>query len=93
MIMENIFPFVCFGNGCDFEGNSSIKDRVVTVAMFGSLNKTYLCLQGDRFNRGSFYFREDPWQEDEMFDIVVEIAEKSVYYYFSKYGKSSFIRS
>lgn len=93
MLSEKIFPFVCFGNGCDFEGNSSIKDRVVTIAMFGSLNKTYLHMQGDHFNRGSFYFKVEPWQEDEMFNIVVKTAEQSVYYYFSKYGKSSFIRS
>ena len=93
LMSESIFPFVCFGNGCDFEGNSSIKDRVVVVAMFGSLNRTYLHLQGERFNRGSFYFREEPWHEDEMFDISKKIAEQSVYYYFSKYGKDSFIRS
>jgi len=93
MLMESIFPFVCFGNGCDFESNSTIPDRVVTIAMFGSLNKTYLHVQGERFNRGSFYFKVEPWQEDEMFEIASEIAEASVYYYFSKYGKPAFIHS
>lgn len=92
MLSENIFPFVCFGNGCDFEGNSSIKDRVVTIAMFGSLNKTYLHEQRELFNRGSFYFRVEPWTEDEMFEVAYRIAEQSIYYYFSKYGKESFVR-
>ncbi len=93
MLMESIFPFVCFGNGCDFETNSTISDRVVTIAMFGSLNRTYLHVQGKHFNRGSFYFKVEPWEEDEMFGIASEIAEASVYYYFSKYGKTSFIHS
>jgi hypothetical protein len=35
MLKEDIMPFVCFGYGCDFEEQSSILDRVVTIAMFG----------------------------------------------------------
>lgn len=93
MLMESIFPFVCFGNGCDFESRSTIPDRVVTIAMFGSLNKTYLHAQCERFNRGSFYFKVESWQEGEMFEITSEIAEASIYYYFSKYGKTAFIHS
>ncbi len=42
MRSETIFPFVCFGYGCDFVDKSSIRDRVSTIAMFGELNKTYL---------------------------------------------------
>ena len=38
---ESIFPFVCFGFGCDFSSLFSILDSVVTIAMFGMLNKTY----------------------------------------------------
>lgn len=34
---EAIFPFVCFGYGCDFADDSSIRDRVTTIAMFGQL--------------------------------------------------------
>jgi type II restriction enzyme len=37
------------------------------------------------FNRGSFYFREKLWSPAEMAKIMIEITEKSVYYYFSKY--------
>ncbi len=91
-LSESIFPFVCFGDGCDFADGSSILDRVVTIAMFGRLNKEYLHNQCEnRFPRGSFYFREPEWTEQEMFEICVSIAEKSVYYYYSKYGRDSFI--
>ena len=94
LMRESIFPFVCFGYGCDFEEDSSILDRVTTIAMFGSLNKTYLHNggTGDRFNRGSFYFRPDRWHVDEMAAVMKDIAERSVLYYFSKYGKRHFGR-
>ena len=92
LLTENIFPFVCFGYGCDFEDDSSILDRVTTICMFGKLNKTYLYNQ-DNFNRGSFYFRGDKWSVKEMSKIMYDIAEKSIYYYFSKYGEDSFIRN
>ena len=35
LMRESIFPFVCFGYGCDFVADSSILDRVSTMAMFG----------------------------------------------------------
>ena len=88
---EHIFPYVWFGDGCDFSEDSTILDRVTTIAMFGELNKEYLYTQSDKFNRGSFYFRVDPWTVDEMFNIALKIAIGSVYYYFSKYGKEQFI--
>ena len=90
---ESIFPFVCFGDGCDFEDDSSILDRVVTIAQFGRLNVEYLHKQGanNDFGRGTFYFRAQEWSEQEMRDLSLRIAEKSVYYYFSKYGKDVFL--
>lgn len=91
MRSESIFPFVCFGDGCDFEARSTILDRVVTVAQFGSLNKTYLHKQNEGyFDRGSFYFREKEWTEKEMHKICLDIACRSIQYYFSKYRESSF---
>jgi len=92
LLKESIFPFVCFGYGCDFADNSSILDRVVTVAMFGKLNKTYLYNDGEggRFNRGSFYFREKEWTVEEMFQIMKDITTRSIQYYFSKYGEAVF---
>lgn len=91
LMRESIFPFVCFGYGCDFEEDSSILDRVTTIAMFGKLNKTYLhnCENG-KLNRGSFYFREDEWTIKEMADVMTDIAVRSVHYYFSKHGEGQF---
>lgn len=92
LLKESIFPFVCFGDGCDFDESLTIVDRVVTIAMFGELNKESLHnSSGDLFNRGSFYFRVREWTEKEMEDVCYSIAEKAVYYYFSKYDEKSFI--
>ncbi len=94
LLKENIFPFVCFGYGCDFEEDSTILDRVSTMAMFGKLNKTYLYNEEDgQFNRGSFYFRPEEWTVEEMYDIMKDIAERAVLYYFSKYREDNFINS
>ncbi|QDU55965.1 EcoRI family type II restriction endonuclease [Aeoliella mucimassa] len=91
LIRESIFPFVCFGYGCDFAANSSIRDRVSTMAMFGELNKTHLHVEeSGRFNRGSFYFREARWSVGEMQEVMKDIAERSVLYYFSKYREEHF---
>ena len=91
LMRESIFPFVCFGYGCDFEADSSILDRVSTMAMFGKLNTTYLHNEeGGKFNRGSFYFRPEKWSVDEMVAIMKDIAERSILYYFSKHGENQF---
>lgn len=91
LLHESIFPFVCFGDGCDFDENLSIIDRVKTIAMFGTLNEVHLHREGDFFSRGTFYFRVKEWGLGEMEDLCFPIAESSIYYYFSKYGKSSFL--
>lgn len=91
LLRESIFPFVCFGDGCDFSEDSSILDRVITIAMFGKLNTTHLHNQG-QFNRGSFYFRVPLWTEQDMLPIMRDIAKRSILYYFSKYGEASFKR-
>ena len=91
LMHECIFPFVCFGYGCDFEEDSSILDRVTTMAMFGELNTTYLYNEeGGKFNRGSFYFRDMKWSVSEMVEIMEDIAERSIQYYFSRYGARYF---
>lgn len=92
MLNEGIIPFVCFGDGCDFADSSSILDRVVTIAMFGPLNKVQVMNKGEngRFNRGSFFFREKAWTVEEMEKIMYEIAERSIYYYYAKYGEERF---
>ncbi|MDR3341629.1 MAG: hypothetical protein LBT14_02365 [Treponema sp.] len=82
LLHESIFPFVCFGEGCDFAPDSSILDRVITISMFGDLNKISVHNEGPNgiFNHGSFYFREIKWTVDEMAKIMKEFAEKSVLY-------------
>lgn len=93
LLSESIFPFVCFGYGYDFREASSIRDRVVTIGMFGPLNRIQIFNQGDKeqFNRGSFFFREQRWTAEEMADVMHEIAQRSIYYYFSKYGEHNFV--
>lgn len=93
MITEGIFPFICFGDGCDFADDSSILDRVTTIAMFGRLNRIHLHVEGlpnARFDRGSYFFRHAAWTAEEMRGPMLEVAKGSVYYYFSKYGDRSF---
>lgn len=87
---ESIFPFICFGWGCDFSDDSSILDRVITIAQFGHLNKIYLH-NTENTNRGSFFFRNKPFENSELKKIMLEICENSIYYYFSKYNKINFI--
>ncbi len=93
LLPESIFPFVCFGYGCDFAEDSSILDRVSTIAMYGHLNRTNLFASGPNgeFQRGSFYFREAMWSEPEMTEIMYDIAARSIQYYFSKYSERAFL--
>ncbi|MDE0238209.1 MAG: hypothetical protein OXN95_13380 [bacterium] len=92
MMSEAIVPFVCFGYGCDFADDSSILDRVSTIAMFGPLNTVNVVNQGESgsFNRGSFFFREDKWSVDEMAEIMYEVASRAIHYYFASYGEAAF---
>ena len=92
MMSEAIVPFVCFGYGCDFADDSSILDRVSTIAMFGPLNTVNVLNQGDSgsFNRGSFFFREDKWTVNEMAEVMYEVASRAIHYYFARYGKAVF---
>lgn len=94
LLLESIFPFVCFGDGCDFSEDSSIVDRVKTISMFGALNEVHLHNEGPNgvFNRGTYYFRVPEWTEDEMFSLSYEVAKRSVLYYFSKYGEKEFLK-
>ncbi|MGO9320621.1 MAG: EcoRI family type II restriction endonuclease [Solirubrobacteraceae bacterium] len=92
MLSEGIMPFVCFGYGYDFKDGSYILDRVRTIAMFGPLNEVCLMNEGQdgRFNRGSFFFREEEWTQRRMAKVMYEIASRSIYYYFAKLGPEAF---
>lgn len=66
----------------------------MTIAMFGRLNEVCVVNLGDggRFNRGSFFFREEEWSQPEMVDVMYDIASRSIHYYFAKFGASAFPR-
>jgi len=95
LLREGILPFVCFGYGIDFEDGSPILDRVATIAMFGRLNQVSVVNLGDagQFNRGSFFFRRARWEKEELEEMPFDIASRSVFYYFAKYGQEAFSRS
>jgi type II restriction enzyme len=87
MNYDKITPFICFGWGCDFAG-----DSVTVLAKVGMLNEFYPLNQIFVFKRDgnseykpfspvSMFFREQIWTVDEMFDIMKEIAETSLRYY------------
>lgn len=92
LAQETIIPFVVFGEGYDFNSSSSILDRVSTIAMFAPLNTIEVAAVGESgvFKRGSFYFREKTWTSEEMTKVLYEVAERAIYYYFSKYGEDFF---
>ncbi len=92
LLHEDIFPFVCFGDGCDFETASSILDRVTTINMFGPLNTFAVQRQGPKgeFQRGCMYFREEEWTVEEMTERVLEVMRFSIRYYKNKYHSTRF---
>lgn len=79
MSNESINPFVCFGEGCDFEEGSTILDRVAAIARFQPLNQINL------YSNGSYFFKADKWAMEDMFDIMYNIAVSSIDYYKNKY--------
>lgn len=82
MINYDIFPFVCFGYGCDFQPGSSILDRVNTISGYTTMNNIHLYkYSGSDRCVGSFFFREEKWTVDDMFSIMKNIANESISYY------------
>ena len=84
MSHENFKPFISFGEGCDFAEGSTILDRVHTIARFRPINR--LDLYHPR-SQGSFFFREEPWSAEEMYQLMYEVASSGIKYYIQKYGK------
>lgn len=97
---EDITPLVVFLQGCDFfDEESTIPDRVRTIAKFQPLNQINLYkkqLQKYNWSAGSFFMRghsmnEEPrtsdWTFDEMSTILLDVATQSIEYYLLKYGK------
>lgn len=87
---EPITPFVCFGWGCDFKGNYTNSDFVMSkISMmneFYKLNKLYVYKRdGDsdknRYSPVSMFFREKQWTQKEMYGILKEVGEDAIRYY------------
>ena len=90
MNYEKITPFICFGWGCDFDGDSretgTVRSKVIMMNQFYNLNQIYVFKRDGDANHNSFapvsmFFREESWSVDEMFDKMKEIAEASIRYY------------
>ncbi len=74
---EKVTPFVCFGWGIDFAEGSGIRNRVITMNEFYPLNRVFVHKR-ENYAPVSMYFREKEWQENELFDVMKEIAEASI---------------
>ncbi len=77
---ENITPFVCFGWGVDFSPSSSINDRVITMNEFYPLNRIFV-FKREGYAPVSMFFRETPWDVEELYEIMKEVGETSIRYY------------
>lgn len=80
---ESIIPFVCFGNGYDFQGGSTILDRVVTMNDFFPLNKIFIKKEYLPFEPVSMFFRYEYWSTEEMTKIMTDIAVEAIKYHFN----------
>jgi len=80
LINEGVFPFVCFGEGCDFDDGSSIRDRVVTINQFGKLNKINV-ERKNNLQRGSYFFRYEKWTNEEIIPVLYEVAKRALNFY------------
>lgn len=86
---EEITPFVCFGEGCDFDPGSSILDRVSTLNGLFPLNRVYvekIQVADDVLKPVSLFFRgEPPWTPGEMAEVLVEVCRRAIAYYRDRY--------
>lgn len=87
---EKIFPFICFCSGCDFEKESTIRDRVITISNFNKLNSINLFDDNIGVKRGSFFVQPEKYKELDILNQIKIISEKSIEYYFEKYGKNNY---
>lgn len=79
---EKIIPFVCFGSGDDFNKDSTIRDRVITMNDFFPLQKIFIQKDNPPFEPVSMFFRSKNWTTKNMKDTMVEIAEMAIQSYF-----------
>jgi type II restriction enzyme len=85
---EKVTPFVCFGEGCDFAPDCTIIDRVATMNGFFPLNHVFVDkvqVGADTLKPTSLFFRERPRTPQEMYEVLIEVAERSIAYYRKRY--------
>jgi type II restriction enzyme len=93
---EKINPLVVFLQGCDFHPTETIVDRVKSIFHFLKQNQINLYKKklGDINVGGSYFMKGNKagssgnrleWSENEMYDAMIEVADKSVEYYLTKY--------
>lgn len=87
---EGITPVVVFGEGCDFEPESTILDRVATMNGFFPLNTVYTrkfkLRGGDAVSPVTMFFQHDPWPISEMATVLIEVALASIEYFRTTYS-------
>lgn len=97
---EEIYPFVVFLQGCDFyDPESTIGDRIRTIAQFQETNKINLYwkrIGKYLFSGGSYYMRghsmhqptgTSDWTFQEMYEVMYSIAKQSIEHYLSENKK------
>jgi hypothetical protein len=70
-----VFPYVIFAYGCDFEDGSSINDRLDAMTEYLPRNKIYT---GTKNRIVNLFVRTNPFTKNEMYDIMLEVAQKSI---------------
>lgn len=70
-----IFPYVIFAHGCDFEDGSSINDRLDAMTEYLPRNRIYT---GTKNRIVNLFARSEPFTKDEMYDIMLTVAQKSI---------------
>ena len=72
--------------------NKKIKKKRFTNNINIQLNKINLHSElNSKRNSGSFYFSGKALYRERFLEIMMEIAKRSILYYFSKYGERNFI--
>lgn len=80
---EKIIPFVCFGSGHDFNQDSTIVDRVITMNDFFPINKIFIEKVHLPFEPVSMFFRYENWSKTEMVDTMLIIARQAMKNHFN----------
>jgi type II restriction enzyme len=94
---EDINPYIVWCQGCDFHESSPIFDRGVRTFALQQPNQINLYKEtlGDLRIGGSIFMDGNDmnntsrfeWDENFMFETMLEIADKSMQYYITKYGE------